>query len=48
VSDRERGLTVVTVVKISMSLFWVVTLCRLVGRYKRSEEHTLSIFRVEN
>jgi hypothetical protein len=34
-------------VKISM-LFWVVTPCRLIGRYNISEKHTVSIFSPED
>jgi hypothetical protein len=34
---------ILTAVKMSMLVFWVVTPCELVERYKRFEEHTASI-----
>jgi hypothetical protein len=37
---------VLTAVRMAM-VFWVVTPCRQVGRYKRFGKHTASIFRVE-
>jgi hypothetical protein len=37
---------VLTAVKMSMLVFWVVTMCGLVGRYQRLGE-TVSIFRAE-
>jgi hypothetical protein len=37
---------VLSAVKLSMLVFWVVTLCGLVGRVTNvSEEHTASMFR---
>jgi hypothetical protein len=36
---------VLTAMKILMVVFWVVTLCALVGGHQRSEEHT-SMFSV--
>jgi hypothetical protein len=38
---------VLTAVKMSMLVFWVVMPCGLVGRYKLLEEHTASNFRAE-
>jgi hypothetical protein len=38
---------VLTAVKLSMLVFWVVTPFGLVGRYQRFGEHTASIFRAE-
>lgn len=37
----------VLTVKMSMSFFWVVTLCRLVGGYNVLEEHSAFISRTE-
>jgi hypothetical protein len=42
------GVEVLTEVKMSMLVFWVVTPCGLVGRYLRFGEYTASILRAEN
>jgi hypothetical protein len=36
------------VVKIHIVVFWVMTLCGLVGGFNILKEHTVSIFRVEH
>jgi hypothetical protein len=38
---------VLTAVNMSMLVFWVVTPCRLLGRYQRFGKHTVPIFRVK-
>jgi hypothetical protein len=43
-----RRSKVLTAVKMSMFVFWVVTPCGLVGRCNVSEEHTASILNPED
>jgi hypothetical protein len=44
--DMSSTRTVEVLTPVCMTMFfWVVTPCRLVGRYQRFGEHTLSIFR---
>jgi hypothetical protein len=45
--SNDLRFEVLTAVKMSMLVFWVVTLCGLVGRYQRFGEQTASIFRAE-
>jgi hypothetical protein len=43
----KMGFQVLTVVKMSMTVFWVVMLCGLVVGTNVSDEHTASIFKAE-